>query len=456
MKRAVNMRVGFLCLSLLAALLLGMALSIANVQLGRIDGRVELEREGIAASVKPYLSLRVRGPDGSVLHERTEPAHSATVWLARLLALHLGAQYQQSAALYPVRAHGTWAWPYTATTTPSTFTHYGLDNGMSVVGAGTGYQPLTLFIAAGRSPHPSFDPTVSFLAPAPGNRFEAGPATAAMFSNATHAWVTLAATIPVSSGLTVEDVAIYLWPNTAVGSSPQTQFCANQRDVNGFCAPPVGPAATLIWWDKTAPVTVPAGGSLDVSYAFYTSFPGGGNLLAVVFSLLHTPRASENIIIVDTASSTYTNHFPEYHLAYTTAIIGGSTTRYLWPAVRLLWGTGTAISTGPWSPPSLVSKVGETDAATSVAIDPASGAMTITFTGIASNTGPAPLTITEVGIQLGGVAGVGELCLRQSGVASLSCPSAGKSVLLVYLPVNITVDPGKAVQIVVKITFSAA
>jgi hypothetical protein len=455
MKRAVNMRAGLLYLSLLTVLLLGMVFSILNVQLAGIGKHVEIEKSGLTASVKPYLSLRVVGPDGSVLHERSEPAHSATAWLARLLALHLGAQYQQSAALHPVRAHGTWVWPYTATTTPSTFTHFGLDNGMSVVGTGTGYQPLTLYIAAGRSSHPSFDPTTSFLAPAPGHRFEAGQATVGMFSNATHAWVTLATTIPVSSSLVVEDVAIYLWPNTAAGSSPQTQLCSNQRDVNGFCAPPVGPAATLIWWDKTAPATVPAGGSLDVSYAFYTSFPGGGNLLAIVFSLLHTPRASESIIIVDTASSTYTNHFPEYHLAYTTAIIGGSTTRYLWPAIRLLWGTGTAGSTGPWTPSSLVSRVGETDAATSVAIDPTSGAMTITFTGIVSNTGPAQLNITEVGIQLGGVAGVGELCLRQSGAALLSCPNAGKSVLLVYLPVNITVDPGKAVQIAVKIKFSA-
>jgi hypothetical protein len=355
-----------------------------------------------------------------------------------------------------VRAHGTWTWPYTAATTPPTFVHYGLDNGLSLVGTALGYQPLTLYIAVGKSPYSSFDPTVSFLVAAPTSRFEAGPATMAQFSNATHAWVTLAATIPVSSSLVVEDVAIYLWPNTATGSSPQTQFCANQRDANGFCAPPVGPIATLIWWDKTAPVTVPAGGSLDVSYAFYTSFPGGGNLLSVVFGLLHTPRASENIIIVDTAQTTYTNHFPDYHLAYTTVILGGYTTRYLWPAVRLLWGTGTAGSAGPWYPTSLVNKVGETDAATSVSIDPTSGAMTITFTGIASNTDSAPLTITEVGIQLGADTGVGELCLRQSGSTSPGCPNARKTVLIAYLPVNITVNPGKAVQIVVKITFSAA
>ena len=412
MRRAVNSRIGPVWLLLLATLLLGMALSMANVQLVRFDGRAELEKSGVATSVKPYLSLKVRGPNGSILYERTEPAHSATVWLARLLALHLGAQYQQNAVLYPVRAHGTWAWPYTATTTPSTFSHYGLDNGMSVVGTGTGYQPLTLYIAAGKSSYPSFDPTVSFLAPAPGYRFEAGPATVALFSNATHAWVTLAATIPVSSSLAVEDVAIYLWPNTAVGSSPQTQFCANQRDVNGYCAPPVGPIATLIWWDKTTPVTVPAGGSLDVSYVFYTSFPGGGNLLSIVFSLLHTPRASENFIIVDNAQTTYTNHFPEYHLAYTTAVPGSYTTRYLWPAVRLLWGTGTADSLGPWTPSNLVREVGAVDAATSVTIDPTSGAMIITFTGIASNTNHVPLTITEVGIRLGGVSGVGELCLR--------------------------------------------
>jgi hypothetical protein len=442
-------------LLLLAALLLGTALSIANVQLARIDGRVELEKEGIAASVKPYLSLRVRGPDGSVLHERTEPAHSATVWLARLLALHLGAQYIQGAAPYAVRGHSTFAWPYTAVATPTAYTYYGLDNGISSYAGPIYYQPFTLYIAAGKSPYASFDPTVSFLAPATGHRFEGAPASMAQYSNATHAWVVLAATISVSSSLAVEDVAIYLWPNLV--NYPAYQFCSLPRDAAGNCAPGVGPVATLIWWDKTAPVTVPAGGSLDVSYAFYASFPGGGNLLSVVFGLLHTPRASENIIIVDAASSTYTNHFPEFHLAYTTTV--ASTTRYLWPAVKLVWGTGSAASTGPWRPPALAAKVGEADAAASVSIDPASGAMTLTFTAVVSNTGTAPLTITEVGVQLGGVAaggGIGELCLRPAGATVATCPNTGRAVLLAYLPASITIDPGKAVQLVVKIRFSAS
>jgi hypothetical protein len=454
MGKAVNPGTRLVWLLLLAALLLGMVFSIANVQLGRIDGRVELEKEGIAASVKPYLSLRVRGPDGTVLHERTEPAHSATVWLARLLTLHLGAQYIQGAAPYGVRAHFTFAWPYTAVTTPATYLYYGLDNGISGPPGSIFYQPLTLYIAAGKSPYASFDPTVSFLAPAAGYRFEAASATMAQYSNATHAWVTLATTISVSSNLAVEDVAIYLWPNLV--NYPSYQFCSNPRDVTGYCTPPLGPVATLIWWDKTAPVTVPAGGSLEVSYAFYASFPDGGNLLSVVFGLLHTPRASENLIVVDAASSTYTNHFPEFHLAYTTTV--APTTRYLWPAVKLVWGTGTAASTGPWSPPSLVAKVGEADAAVSVSLDPASGAMTLAFTAVVSNTGTAPLTIREVGVQMGGVAlgaGIGELCLRPAGDTSLSCPKTGKAVLLAYLPVSITIDPGKAVQLVVKIRFSA-
>ena len=455
MKGVRSRRIGFLCLSLLTALLLGMVLSIANVQLGRIDGRVELEKEGIAASVKPYLSLRVRSPDGTVLHERSEPAHSATVWLARLLALHLGAQYIQGAAPYAVRGHHTFAWPYTAATTPGTYMYYGLDNGISGSSGSVYYQPFTLYIAAGKSPYASFDPTVSFLAPAAGYRFEAAPATMAQYSNTTHAWVVLAATISVSSNLAVEDVAIYLWPNLI--NLPSYQFCNAPRDVTGYCSTPVQPLATLIWWDKIAPLTVPAGGSLDVSYAFYASFPGGGNLLSFVFGLLHTPRSAENLIIVDVSSSTYTNHFPEFHLAYTTTV--APTTRYLWPAVRLVWGTGSAPSTGPWSPPSLATKVGEADAAVSVGVDPASGAMTLTFTAVVSNTGTAPLTITEVGIQLGGVpagGGVGELCLRPAGVTSLTCPNNGKAVLLAYLPVSITIDPGKAVQLVVKIRVSAA
>jgi hypothetical protein len=455
MRRAVNSRIGPVWLLLLATLLLGMAFSMANVHLGRIDGRAELEKSGVTTSVKPYLNLKVRGPDGSVLYERTEPAHSATVWFARLLALHLGAQYVQGAAPYAVRGHNTFAWPYTATTTPATYTYYGLDNGISGTTGSVFYQPLTLYIAVGKSSYTSFDPTVDFLAAASGYRFEAAPATMAQYSNTTHAWVVLAATISVSSNLAVEDVAIYLWPNLV--NYPSYQFCNAPRDVTGYCSTPLSPLATLIWWDKMAPVTVPAGGSLDVSYAFYASFPGGGNLLSVVFGLLHTPRVAENLIIVDVSSSTYTDHFPEFHLAYTTTV--ASTTRYLWPAVRLVWGTGSAPSTGPWSPPSLATKVGEADAAVSVGVDPASGDMTLIFTAVASNTGTAPLTITEVGIQLGGVpagGGVGELCLRPAGVTSLTCPNNGKAVLLAYLPVSITIDPGKAVQLVVKIRFSAA
>jgi hypothetical protein len=93
MKRAMNMRAGLLYLSLLTVLLLGMVFSISNVQPAGNGKRVEIEKSGLTASVKPYLNLRVVGPDGSVLHERSGPAHSATVWLARLLALHLGAQY---------------------------------------------------------------------------------------------------------------------------------------------------------------------------------------------------------------------------------------------------------------------------------------------------------------------------------------------------------------------------
>jgi hypothetical protein len=449
MKRAVNMRAGLLYLSLLTVLILGMVFSILNVQPAGNGKRVEIEKSGLTASVKPYLNLRVVGPDGSVLHERSGPAHSATVWLARLLALHLGAQYIQGAAPYDVRGHLTFAWPYTTTTTPDAYVYYGLDNGVNY----GGYLPFTLYIAAGRSSYASFDPTVSFLAPASGYRFVAGPASMALYSNATHAWVTLATTISVSSSLTVQDVAIYLWPSTSGPS--HYQFCFYPRDATGWCSPGVGPVATLIWWDKTASVTVPAGGSLDVSYAFYASFPGGGNLLSVVFGLLHTPRASENLIIVDAASSTYTNHFPEFHAAYATDVA----VRYLWPAVRLAWGTGSVASTGPWSPPALAAKVGEADAAASVAVDPASGAMTLTFTAVVSNTGTAPLTITEVGVQLGGVApgaGIGELCLRPAGDTSYTCPNTGKAVLLAYLPASITINPGKAVQLVVKIRFSAS
>jgi hypothetical protein len=53
-------------------------------------------------------------------------------------------------------------------------------------------------------------------------------------------------------------------------------------------------------------------------------------------------------------------------------------------------------------------------------------------------------------------AGIGELCLRPAGDTSYTCPNTGKAVLLAYLPASITINPGKAVQLVVKIRFSAS
>jgi hypothetical protein len=434
-------------------LVFGIMLSVQTWN--RPPPQVDTAKKDVDVAVKPYLTLRVRDQNGNVREEYAGPAHSGTVWLARILALHLGAQYLQGAVPYGVRAHATWTWPYTTTATPATYTHFGLDNGVSLVGAGA-YQLFTLYVAAGKSSYASFDPTVSFLAPAATYRFEAAAAAISQASNATHAWVMISSTISVSSPLTVEDVALYLWPNPT-GTLQYTQYCSNQRVSDGSCPKfPAGTAfATLIWWDKVSAITVPAGNSLDVSYVFYASFPDGGNLLSIIFGLLHTPRAAENLVIRDVAAASYNNYFPEFGVAYTTV---GPATRHLWPALKLAWGTGTAATTGPWSPANLAARVGDADATLTVGVDPASGAITLTFAGIIYNTGASPLTITEVAFQLGDPpagGGVGELCLRQSGVTALLCPNTGKAVLIAYLPVNITIDPGKAVQVVLKVRFSA-
>jgi hypothetical protein len=438
---------------LIMMLVFGISLSVQTWN--KPPPQVDTTKKDVDVAVKPYLTLRVRDQNGNVREEYAGPAHSGTVWLARILALHLGAQYLQGAVPYGVRAHATWAWPYTTTNTPTTYTHYGLDNGVSS-GGSNAYQPFTLYVAAGKSSYASFDPAVSFLAPAATYRFEAAAAAMSQSSNATHAWVTLSATISVASALTVEDVALYLWPNPA-GSLQHNQYCDSQRVSDGSCSKfSSGTAiATLIWWDKVPTITISAGGSLDVSYVFYTSFPDGGNLLSIIFGLLHTPRAAENLVIRDVAGASYNNYFPEFGVAYTTV---GPATRYLWPALKLVWGTGTAATTGPWSPADLAARVGSADATLSVGVDPASGAITLTFAGIIYNTGTSPLTITEVAFQLGGPpagGGVGELCLRQSGATALLCPDTGKAVLITYLPVNITIDPGKAVQVILKVRFSS-
>jgi hypothetical protein len=435
---------------LITMLVFGVLLSVQTWN--RSPPQVDTTKKDVDVAVKPYLTLRVRDQNGNVREEYAGPAHSGTIWLARILALHLGAQYLQGAVPYGVRAHSTWTWPYTATVTPGAYTHFGLDNGVSH----NVYQPFTLYVAVGKSSYASFDPAVSFLAPAATYRFEAAAAAISQASNATHAWVMISSTISVSSALTVEDVALYLWPNPT-GSFQHHQHCSDQRVSEGSCPKFSSGAAfaTLIWWDKVSTITISAGGSLDVSYMFYASFPDGGNLLSIIFGLLHTPRAAENLVIRDIAGTSYNNYFPEFGVAYTTV---GPATRHLWPALKLVWGTGTAATTGPWNPTNLAARVGDTDATLTVGVNPASGAITLTFAGIIYNTGTSPLTITEVAFQLGGPpagGGVGELCLRQSGVTALLCPDTGKAVLIAYLPVNITIDPGKAVQVVLKIRFSA-
>jgi hypothetical protein len=272
-----------------------------------------------------------------------------------------------------------------------------------------------------------------------------------MNSNATHAWITLSTSISASTNLVVEDVGIILH----LGGS-QNQVCMSQRGVDGRCMSyaPDSPASfppyvTLIWWDKVTAITVPAGSTLDVGYTFYAAFPAGGNFLSIIFSFLHQPRASENYIIYDTASVAYTNYFPEFHVAHYVS----PSAYYLWPALRLQWGTGSATSTGPWSPITLVNKIGEGDAILTVSTLP-TGGMVLTFTGIISNPSPTTVTITEVGFQLGGVSGIGKLCLRNAGNTVTTCPAFDKAVLLAYLPTSIVLRPGEAVQIVFKISFT--
>jgi hypothetical protein len=340
--------------------------------------------------------------------------------------------------------HG-YAFPYTSTVAPiGRHTAYFLDNGLYY----GGYTTATLYIVAGKSPYTSFNPDVAWLPAAVGYRFEQGAVTVSMSSNATHAWITLSTSISVSADLTVEDIGILI--QFSKGSH---EFCGYPRAPDGQCPSYLGytaPLGTLVWWDKVAAVTVPAGSTLDVGYTFYAAFPAGGNFLSIIFSFLHTPRATEGYIINTTDAVAYTNYFPEFHIAYVSAGV----TYYLWPALRLQWGTGSAASPGPWSPATLINKIGEGDAILTVSALP-TGGMVLTLTGIASNPTSSSITVTEVGFQLGGVSGVGRLCLRNAGNTATACPALNKAVLLTYLPTSITLRPGEAVQIVFKVSFAS-
>jgi hypothetical protein len=362
------------------------------------------------------------------------------------LAQQLGAQYLLAGDPYKFNIHygAGVTFPYTATTNPLSEKAYFLDNGYRY----GGYDLITLYIIAGKSPYTSFNPDVSWLPAASGYRFEMGAVIASMNSNATHAWVTISTSISVSTNLVVEDVGIMVYLRSVY------QYCTAQRDIAyGGCpaySAASSPYATLIWWDKVTAVTVPGGSTLDIGYTFYAAFPAGGNLLSVIFGLLHTPRASEGYVVYDTASVAYTNYFPDFGIAHYVS----PSTYYLWPAFRLQWGTGSATSTGPWSPVTLVNKIGEGDAILTVSSLP-TGGMVLTFTGIISNPSPTTVTITEVGFQLGGVSGIGRLCLRGAGNTVITCPAFDKAVLLAYLPTSITLRPGEAVQIVFKISFTS-
>jgi hypothetical protein len=413
------------------------------VAIGSVVGSVERE-----FSLTPYLTLKIRSPDGGITYESSQPSHSPTRHLANLLAQHLGAEYLMAGDPYKFNIHygAQVSFPYTQTATPPYSSAYFIDNGLFQTGAALFYGLTTLYIIAGKSPYASFNPDVSWLPAAAGYRFEQGAVTVSMGGNATHAWVTLSTSISVSTNLVVEDVGIILH----MGQS-STQFCGYQRSVGGGCPTwPVAspPLVTLVWWDKVTAVTVPAGSTLDVGYTFYAAFPAGGNFLSVIFSLLHQPRASEGYIIYDTASVAYTNYFPEFHAAY-----ASPSTYYLWPALRLQWGTGSA-SLGPWSPVRLVNKIGEGDAILTVSSLP-TGGVVLTLTGIATNPTSSDITITEVGFQLGGVSGVGALCLRNAGNTATACPAPDKAVLIAYLPTSITLRPGEAVQIVFKVSFTS-
>jgi hypothetical protein len=403
-------------------------------------------------SLSPYLTLKIRDQNGGIIYESSQPSHSPTRTFAYVLAQQLGAQYLLAGEAYKYTVYFYYTFPYTLSSNPQWYdTAYFVDNGVygGVPGYDPGYGTVTLYIVAGKSPYSSFNPDVSWLPAEPGYRIEVAAVAVSMGSNSTHAWVTLASSIQASSDLVVEDVGILF----SIDQS-NFQYCKSQRDATGRCGfwPTLSaaPLGALIWWDKISQVTVPAGSLLDIAYTFYTAFPCGGNFLSIIFSTLHQPRAGEDYVIYDTSGASYTNYFPEYHFAYVLAGV----TYYRWPALRILWGTGSAPQTGPWSPYTLANKIGEGDALIGVSSLP-TGGMVISLMGVIWNPTSSSITVTEVGFQLGGVPGIGELCLRNAGNTALGCPARGKSVTIAYLPTSIALRPGEAVQLIFRIAFTS-
>ena len=161
-----------------------------------------------------------------------------------------------------------------------------------------------------------------------------------------------------------------------------------------------------------------------------------------------TPSGGENLTIIDTEGNNYTDFFADFN---------GWGAGYSWPALKIVWGDGTPASTGPFQPYDLAHRLGEGKAFMTVGIDPSTGEVTFTLTGVVTNPTDSPLTITELAFQLGGAPDPGQLVLRYAtytATYTTDLLAYGKKALIAYLPVNLQLDPGEAVQVVFKLRFT--
>jgi hypothetical protein len=140
--------------------------------------------------------------------------------------------------------------------------------------------------------------------------------------------------------------------------------------------------------------------------------------------------------------------------------VGSPVSALVWPALYIGWGTGTAASPGPTSPPNLVNKVGEREA--SVSLSPGR----LSFSGVIDNPTASPLSVTEIAFMVGDSSQLQSSPTTWYYITSV-CPydmmaqpdgplTCGKRLVLVYLPVSpaVTVPPGKAYKVELDLVFT--
>jgi hypothetical protein len=436
-------------------------------QTGPLKAKIEIP-------LKAGYTLTVRGPDGSIKQTYSDVPHSPTENFNRLIKLYYAEGRKNIFNLRTEYARSPWNLPTTITACHNPDTSPVLYGGMTVHTRrrfdGTF---LTRYILTHTTRvyvgNQWVDANNRFCA----TRSYGADASVSISWNTTHAWLTVSASIPIFASTTISNITWTLRLDQSVTTLPIVELTCGASSCTYFSYRNL-PAYSIIWNDVISPpISVAAGDTVDVAYVFYAQTPMSVNLMSVLASLLQTqPTVGSTLTnLIDTAGNTYVNHVPAIGAPIGTGAAaagvevfipssGGSVSALVWPALYIGWGTGTAVSTGPTSPPNLVNVVGEREASVSLS------SSRLSFSGVIDNPTSSPITVTEIAFMVGDSSQLRSSPTTWYYITSI-CPydmitqpngpiSCGKRLVLVYLPISpgLTVPPGKAYKVELDLVFT--